>query len=417
MRILFLSENFPPETNAAATRVYERAVHWVKAGHEVTVITCAPNFPQGNLFPGYRNRWYQTEEMDGIRVVRVKSYIAANQGVGRRILDFLSFMVTGFCAALAQKRPDVVSATSPQFFAAVAGWGVAAVRRLPFVFELGDLWPGSISAVGAMKRGRLLALMEKLELFLYRRSTAVVALTNAFKTNLVTRGIVPEKISVVINGVDVFRYGRQMPDESLRQEWGLTGCFVVGYVGTHGMAHALKNVLDTAECLQDRPNLRFLLVGAGAEKERLVADAAARNLENVVLKPAQPKERMPAVWSLCDVALIHLKDSPVFAGVIPSKIFEAMSMGLPLLLAAPTGEASAIIEMHEAGLCVAAEQPEALARAVVKLLEDQSLRTLAGEASFRAAPEYSRERQAEETLRVFESVTSEAPRSDPSIVV
>ena len=183
------------------------------------------------------------------------------------------------------------------------------------------------------------------------------------------------------------------------------------------MAHALKNVLDAAEQLGDQPNLRFLLVGAGAERDMLVADAAARKLENVVLKPAQPKERMPAVWSLCDVALVHLKDSPVFSGVIPSKLFEAMSMGLPLLLAAPSGEASAIIEKHGAGLCVAAERPEALAGAVRKFLGDENLRTQLGEASFRAAPEYSRERQAEETLRVFDSVRGGTSRSDPTIAV
>ena len=205
MKILFLTENFPPETNAAATRVFERACYWAKWGHDVTVLTCAPNFPQGKLHEGYTNRWHQVEEMDGIRVVRVKTYIAANSGAVRRTLDFLSFMVTAFAAALFEKRPDVVVSTSPQFFAAVAGWMIGAVRRVPFVFELGDLWPASIVAVGAMRPSLPVRLIEKLELFLYRRSACVVALTSAFRDNLIARGISPGKIEVVINGVDLWR--------------------------------------------------------------------------------------------------------------------------------------------------------------------------------------------------------------------
>ena len=329
MKILFLSENFPPETNAAATRVFERAVYWAKWGHAVTVITSAPNFPHGKLFEGYKNRWKQTEDMNGIRVLRVKTYISANRGVVRRSLDFLSFFVTGSLAGLTEPRPDVVAATSPQFFAAVAGWLLAAMRRMPFVFELGDLWPASIAAVGAMRPNIGLRLIERLELHLYRRAEAVVTLTGAFKDNLVGRGIAAEKIAVIPNGVDTWRYGPRDKDLGLAKTWGLENQFVVGYVGTHGMAHGLSNVLDTAERLKGVDGLCFLLVGAGAERGALIADAERRGLGNVVFMPAQPKDSMRAVWSLCDIALVHLKNDPLFAGVIPSKIFEAMASGLP----------------------------------------------------------------------------------------
>lgn len=176
MHILFLTENFPPERNAAATRVYERACYWVKWGHEVTVLTCAPNFPEGRVFPGYRNKWYQVEMVDGIRVVRLKTFITANEGIVLRTLDFLSFMGGAMVAGLFQKSPDVVISTSPQFFAAVGGWGLAGLRGKPFIFELGDLWPASIAAVGAMEQNEFLRWMERLELFLYRRSAAVIAL-------------------------------------------------------------------------------------------------------------------------------------------------------------------------------------------------------------------------------------------------
>jgi glycosyltransferase involved in cell wall biosynthesis len=402
MKILFLSENFPPETNAAATRVFERAVYWAKWGHAVTVITSAPNFPHGKLFEGYQNRWLQTEDMAGIRVVRVKTYISANRGVVRRSLDFLSFFVTGTLAGLVQERPDVVAATSPQFFAAVAGWCVGAVRRIPFIFELGDLWPTSISAVGALKKGMALGLMERLELFLYRRSAKVAALTHAFKRNLIGRGIEEAKVAVVLNGVDLPRYAPRPRDAALADEWGLTGKFVVGYFGTHGMAHGLINVLDAAERLRDSGDIRFLFAGAGAERDMLMQAAEARSLGNVIFMPAQAKETMPAVWSLCDVALVHLRDQPAFAEVIPSKIFEAMAMGLPILLAAPKGEAAEIVEGHGAGRWVSPEAPEALADSVRALARDDTAREAMIAAALKAAPGHSRETQAHEMLAVFE---------------
>ncbi len=415
MKILFLSENFPPETNAAATRIYERACYWVKDGHDVTVLTSAPNFPEGRIFEGYKNRWRQSEDMDGIRVVRVKTFIAPNRGVFLRTVDFLSFMITSFIFGLWLPRPDVVVANSPQFFAAVSGWRLAAARRTPFVFELADLWPASIAAVGAMRPNILLRLIERLELHLYRRAEAVVALTGAFKDNLVGRGIPPEKIAVIPNGVDAWRYGPRKRDQALAREWGLEDAFVVGYVGTHGMAHALSNVLSAAEKLKEQASVRFLLAGAGAERDALIEEAKRRGLDNVVFMPPQPKEAMPRVWSLCDVALVHLKDDPVFAGVIPSKIFEAMASGLPVLLASPAGEASRIIEDSGGGLHVPPEDPAALADAVRDLMDDAGKLRVLAEKSLAAAPAHSREAQARHMIEVLGNlqVHDEKIRSEP----
>ncbi len=404
MKILFFTENYPPETNAAATRVHERAVYWAKWGHEVTVITCQPNFPHGKIFDGYRNE-YGTETLDGIRVVRVKTFIASNRGVVRRILDFLSFMVMGYVAAKREPKPDVVVSTSPQFFAAVAAWRFAMVRGIRYVFELGDLWPASIAAVGAMRPNIGLRLLEKLELRMYRDADAVVALTQSFKDNLVSRGIPAEKIAVVINGVDIWRYGPRSADPELMTELGLTaGPMTIGYVGTHGMAHDLANVLNAAEQLRDRSDIRFLFVGAGAERDALIESAQDRGLDNVVFAPPQPKDRMPAVWSLCDVALVHLKDTPVFAGVIPSKIFEAMGMGLPILFVGPTGEGSRIVDAAAAGPTVPPGTPKALAEAARRLADDPMARRAHAENSLAAAPTYSRETQARHMIAVLESV-------------
>ncbi|KAF0221943.1 MAG: hypothetical protein FD176_3089 [Rhodospirillaceae bacterium] len=408
MKILFLTENFPPETNAAATRVYERALYWLRDGHQVTILTCAPNFPQGKLFDGWDNTWRQVQHMDGLRVVRVKTYISANEGFAKRTLDFVSFMLTAYGAGLFEDRPDVVIATSPQFFAAVGGWALAASRRVPFVFELGDLWPRSITAVGAMKPSPVIRALEGLELFLYRRAAAVIALTRAFKDDLIRRAIDPRKVAVVINGVDLPRYAPRPRDAELAAAWGLTGKFVLGYVGTHGMAHGLINVLDAAERLKDDDRIRFLFVGAGAERQMLMEQAAARGLTNVVFQGMQPKEMMPRIWSLCDVALVHLKDDPAFAEVIPSKIFEAMGMGLPLLLVAPEGEASRIVIDDRAGLWVPAAQPRKLAAAAQALAGDDTHRAALAAASLAAAPRHSREYQAKRYMDVLDLVVAGA---------
>jgi colanic acid biosynthesis glycosyl transferase WcaI len=405
MRILFFTENFPPERNAAASRVYERACYWVNWGHQVTVITSAPNFPEGKVHAGYRNRWYQLEQRDGIRVVRVKTLIAANEGVVLRTLDFLSFMVTGFFGALAQDSPDVVVATSPQFFAAVGGCALAAVRRRPFVFELSDLWPASITAVGAMRPSAMLRMVERLELFMYRRAAKIVALTKAFKSDLAGRGVPPEKIAVVVNGVDLSRYAPRPRDQQLARELGLENRFVVGYIGTHGMAHALERVLDAAEGLRDLPGVCFLFVGSGAAREALVSEVSRRGLSNVVMVAAQPKEMMPAYWSVCDLALVHLKDTPLFRTVIPSKIFEAMAMGRPIVLAAPDGEAADIVRSTRAGITLPPEDPRALGEAIRSLHAAPDEVARLGQRALAAAGLFTRERQARDMLAAIEEVT------------
>jgi colanic acid biosynthesis glycosyl transferase WcaI len=406
VRILFLTENYPPETNAAASRVHERAVFWQRWGHHVTVLTTAPNFPQGRLFDGYRNRWWQRETLDGIEIIRVKTFITANQGVVLRTLDFLSFMVSAFVAGLFLRRPDVVVATSPQFFTAIGGWAIAALRRLPFVFELGDLWPRSIVAVGALRAGRIVDLLERIELFLYRRATTVVALTYAFKHDLVARGIPVGKIVVIRNGVDLARYRPRARDLERAKSLGVAGKFVVGYIGTHGLAHDLGNVLAAAERLSAERAVAFLLVGGGADRDRLVAEAQRRALANVVFVPMQPKDAMASIWSICDIALVHLKDAPAFSEVIPSKMFEAMAMGLPVLLVSPDGEASQILAEDGAGLWAPPGDPAALADTVRRLFEDTALRGALAQRSLAAAQVHTRERQAALFIAVLEKVAA-----------
>jgi colanic acid biosynthesis glycosyl transferase WcaI len=409
MNILFITDNFYPEGNAIASRVYERACYWVKWGHSVTVITSNPNFPEGKLYPGYRNKWFQVEMLQGIRVIRVKTLIIANKGFLLRIIDFLSFMVPAFMVGLLQKNIDIIATTSPQFFGAIAACMVAKCKRKPFVLELGDLWPASIVSVGAMKDSVIIRLLEKIELCLYKMSTAIVVVSPAFKDNLVGRHVPANKINVILNGVDLEKYVPLPRNLELAARYSLPeDAFVVGYIGTHGMAHALANVLAAAALLTDLAAIYFIFVGAGAEREQLIALAKKMQLTNIQFIGAQPKQSINDYWSLCDVALVHLKNTPVFSEVIPSKIFEAMGMGLPILIAAPEGIASKIVLNEQVGLWVPPEDPQALAAALKDLYQQPELRKQLAENSLARASQHSREFQAQSLLETFNQQVGQA---------
>ena len=403
MHILFLSDNFPPEVNAPATRTFEHARAWTRAGERVTVITGAPNFPAGRVFDGYRNRLFQRETVEGVEVRRVWSFISANEGVLARTLDYASYMASATLAAPFVRGVDVVAATSPQLFTACAGFLAARTLRKPFIFELRDLWPESIRAVGAMRDGRLLRGLERLELFLYRQAAAIVSVTESFRHNLIARGVAGEKIHVVTNGADLGRFAPRARDAALAAELGLKGAFVVGYVGTHGMAHGLSTLLAAAERLGRTPataHVRFLFLGDGAEKAALVAAARAAGLSNVIFLDTVGRDQVARYWSLLDASIVHLKRTPLFETVIPSKLFECMAMGLPVLHGV-RGESADIVEREGIGLTFEPEDPEALCRAIVRLMADQDLRrTLAGRGP-QAAQRYDRQALAACMLQVL----------------
>lgn len=408
MHILFLTDNFPPEVNAPASRTFEHCREWVKAGHQVTVITCAPNFPKGHVFDGYRNRLWQTEEMAGIRVIRVWTYITANEGFARRVLDYVSFMAAAVLAAPFVRKVDVVVGTSPQFFTACAAYATSVLKRVPWIFELRDIWPESIRAVGAMKQSPVLDVLEKVELFLYRKATAIVSVTNAFRDTLIRRGIDGRKIHVVTNGVDVSRFSPREKDAELVARHGLEGKFVAGYIGTHGLAHALDTILDAARIFATAPGgdrYRFLLLGDGANKAALVERARAEGLNNVIFVDSVPKDEVVRYWSLLDVSIIHLKKTELFTTVIPSKLFECMGMAIPVLHGVQ-GESAGILEREDVGLLFEPENAEALCDGLRRLTEDAGLYRRFVENGPKAAQRYDRATLAGTMLGVIGSVAA-----------
>jgi glycosyltransferase involved in cell wall biosynthesis len=399
MHILFITDNFPPETNAPATRTYEHCREWVKAGATVTVITCAPNFPQGKVYSGYRNKLYQEETLDGIRVIRVWSYITANEGFTKRILDYLSFACSSFLAGLFQKA-DVIVATSPQFFTTWAGITISKIRRTPWIFELRDLWPESIRTVGAMQESRILDFFEKIELFLYRNSSAVVAVTDAFKRNLISRGIDPEKIHVITNGANLDLYQKMDKNPALLEKHGLAGKFVVGYIGTHGMAHSLEFIVNSLAKVVDK-DIHFLFIGGGAKKADVVRLAREKGLDNATFLDPVPKDMVPEYMSITDVALVPLLKSDTFKTVIPSKIFEASAMGKPILLGVE-GQAKEIVDGYHAGICFEPENELDFLDKLCRIRTDRELYKSLQEGCERLALDFDRKRLAEKMYGILQ---------------
>lgn len=349
MKILFLTDNFPPEVNAPASRTYEHCKEWIKLGAEITVITCFPNFPQGKVYEGYKNQWKKVEEIDGIKVIRVWSYISANEGFIKRTLDYISFSVTSFIAGLFEKT-DIIIATSPQFFTALAGRTLSFWKRKPWIMEVRDLWPESIKTVGAMKNNIFIRYFEKEEKKCYRSAKKIVAVTDSFKNEIIKKGIPSNKIEVIKNGANLGLYHPKTKNEQLLKKLNLEGKLILGYIGTHGMAHKLDFILDCAKKLQkSHPPFHFLLIGNGAEKNKLIQKVKSENIGNVTMLDSVTKNEVADYLSILDVAIINLKKSNLFKTVIPSKIFETAAMQVPILLGVD-GEVRSIVEKYKAGL-------------------------------------------------------------------
>ena len=403
MRILFLSHYFPPEGNAPANRVHALTRRWARAGHDVAVVTCAPSVPSGVVYEGYENRWRQREEVDGVEVVRVWTWLAANAGTAWRILNYVSFMLTATLAGLGGRRPDVVIATSPQFFCGWAGVFVSRLRRRPLVLEIRDLWPASIVAVGALRESRLIQLLEWLERRLYAAADRVVTVGEGYQRELEARGVAPDRIDVVPNGVDLSVFRPDADGAAVRAEYGLGERFVCAFVGTIGMGCGLDVVLRAARRLRElgRDDLVFLLVGDGAVRGDLERRARAERLSNVVFTGRQPRQRMPEFLAASDACLVHLVRKELFKTVLPSKIFEASATGRPIVLGVE-GVAAELVSAAEAGLCIEPENEGELLEALTKLAGDRSMaHRLGANGLSRLAKRYDVERLAEAYLELL----------------
>jgi len=406
MHILLVTDNFPPETNAPASRTHEHAREWVQAGEQVTILTCAPNFPFGEVYEGYRNALLQTETMDGIEVYRVWTYMAANQGFFRRTADFVSFMVASVLGSSWIKSPDVVVATSPQFFAGLGGYIISKLKRRPFVFEVRDLWPEQIEVVGLMREGLLMYLLGGLARYLYHHCDRLVTVGEGYKIQIQDKYDVPEsKIATVPNGVLFELFSKKGRRGQYRQEFGWGDKFVVVYVGVHGMSQKLETLLEAAQYTADQ-GIFFAFVGDGSEKEKLIRLKDQMNLYTCVFYSVQPKEQVPRFYEAADACIVVLQKSELFKGNYPSKMFEALSMACPVILSGE-GRSAEILMASGGGIVVSPETPEALAKQLLYLQKHPAEATAMGERGRHYVQNhYSRQVWAQRYLELLRQVTS-----------
>jgi putative colanic acid biosynthesis glycosyltransferase WcaI len=372
VKILYVSQYFPPEMGAPAARVAELSRHWVSDGHDVTVLTGFPNHPTGTVPPEYRSklrRMVMHEKVDGVKVVRTWLLPFPNRKAYERMLNYSSFCLSSAVTGLFLSRPEVVIATSPQLLVGLSGWWLARIKRVPAIFEVRDLWPESLAAVGMGDPASFLhRALGRIAGFLYRRSDLVVVVTPAFKDHLVEQWrMPPEKISIIENGVETDLFCPADANAELRKSLGAEGKFVVCYIGTMGMAHGLETLVEAAASLQDSAShILFVLVGEGAEKERIVALVRSRGLTNIRFVGQQPRERIPAYINASNACLVLLKKAELFKTVIPTKLLEFMSCARPVILGVD-GQARTILDDAQAGIFMEPESAAALVETVARL--------------------------------------------------
>ncbi len=383
MKILIVSQYFPPEVGAPAARIAEIAAAWRELGDDVRVLTGFPNHPRGRVFPGYRARIWRGFCRDlhrGVPVYRTWLFPAANSGTWLRAGNYASFCAsaaaTGACLRF---RPDIVIGTSPQILCALAARGIARVKRARFIFEVRDIWPESLAAVSAASESALIyrgiaAIADRL----YRAADRVTVVSPAFIPELEARGVPREKIETVLAGYSprLFHPAAQPADRALLG--ARNGDFLVAYIGTIGMAHGTDILLDAAERLRGEAGIRFAIVGDGAGRHRLQRDLERRGLNNVALLGAKTWAEIPGLLAACDAVLVTLRDAPLFARVIPTKMLEAMAVGRPLILAV-RGQARQMLHQAGAGLAISPGSVDELVQATLALRSNPPLAVAMGQ--------------------------------------
>lgn len=382
MRILILSQWFDPEPTFKGL-LFAREL--AARGHEVEVLTGFPNYPGGNVYPGYHIRPWRRERIDGIRVLRVALYPSHDKSAVRRALNYTSFAISAALIGTALiRKPDVVYVYHPPATIALAAMVIGFFRKAPFVYDIQDLWPDTVTLSGMMSSPAAFTLLGKWCKFVYHRARHIVVLSPGFKQQLVRRGVSPGKIDVIYNWCDQTALRPTTPDPELASRLGLSDCFNVMFAGTMGTAQALDSVLEAAAlCRQTLPKVQFVFVGGGVDRNRLEKKAGDLGLANVRFLPRQPMSAMGAILGLADVLLVHLKSHPLFSITIPSKTQAYLASGKPVLMAV-RGDAAQLVTQSGGGLVCEPENPRSIAETVARfaVMSPQQRRSM-GEAGKR----------------------------------
>jgi len=401
LRVTFLTHYFPPEVGPAQTRLHELAKRLIAAGETVTVVTGFPNYPAGEIFPGYRGKRLMEDSYDGIRVLRTWVFATRSRGFIGRLLNYFSFPVFSLLAVRKLGPTDIIYVQSPPLFTGLAALWFSRLKRARYIFNVSDIWPQSAVELGVLRNRVAIRLAEWLERHIYRRASRITVPTPGILERLVARGVPREKIFLLTNGVDTAAYNVTSPDRELAQRLGLNGHKVFMYAGLHGLAQGLDVILEAAK-LTRNPDVLYVLVGDGADKAALVAKAQAEGISNVRFLPIQPTSTLPALLNLVYATVIPLRRLDLFKAALPSKLFDSMAAGRPIV--APLwGEAAALVEAAACGLVVEPEDARAVQEAVEKLAADPALAQKLGEQGRRYVVEhFNRDDIAKRLIKLLE---------------
>jgi glycosyltransferase involved in cell wall biosynthesis len=366
MKILFITDNFPPEVNAPASRTYDHCKEWVDKGASVTVVTSVPNFPQGRVYAGYKNKLIQKEIKDGINIIRLWTYITPNKGrFFKRIIDFVSFAVSSFFYLLFRKKDyDIIIATSPQFFTGISALLISKIKGIPWIIEVRDLWPEGIIVLKTDSIAY--KLLEWIEEKYYKSASGIVTVTKSYIFDIQRRfGIDIDKFCVVYNGSNNKLFSQKEKKTTLIEQLKIKDKFIVGYAGTFGISHTLDFIVKSAPKIYDlRKDIHFLFIGSGAKELEMKRIINELNIINVTILPPVQKEKIEDYISLFDIGIVPLKNVPAYLKVIPSKVFELAAMNKPILLGVK-GEIKQIVEKYDAGIFFEPENEKDLIKKII----------------------------------------------------
>lgn len=364
MRVLILSQNYFPEPDA---KMHILSKGLVERGHKVTVITGFPCYPQGRIYPGYKQRLWQWEMIGGVRVLRLPLYPDHSRSALRRSAYYLSFTASAsLLGPVLSGSADVMLVYHPPSTLGIPAWLISLLRHIPFIYEIQDMWPEILSATGMMNNAMVLSALARLGTFTYRRAAAITVVTPGYKRNLIGKGVPAQKIHVFPNWAYEAVYELVRPDTSLARELGMLSYFNVVYAGNMGPAQGLYNVLEAASLLTDLTDLQFVLIGDGIDRASLEETVRVKHILNVRFLPRQPMDRMPDLYAIADALLIHLTNDPLYEITIPGKTQSYLASGRPLLVSVK-GDAADLVLEAGAGIASRPSDPADLARAVREL--------------------------------------------------
>ena len=406
LRILYLHQYFSTRAGTAGTRSYEFARHLVREGHEVAVVTGLSDRTTIADCAEASSGLISRNALDGIEVVVLGIRYSNEMSHLRRMVSFGMFPLLATWAGLTVGKLDLVLATSTPLTIGVPGYVVSRLRRVPFVFEVRDLWPEAPVALGVLKNRVLIGVAGWAEAFFYAKAHTVIAVTKGIHDTLRHRGIPEAKLELITHGADVDLFKPSPKNNAVRAELGLQGKFVAGYTGAHGLANGLNIVIEAARLMRDHPDVILLLMGDGAHKANLVRLAEEYGLENVIFLDPRPRSQMPEVLAAIDLCLQILKNVPYFEKACPNKLFDYLAAGRPVLVNLP-GEVQRMLEDSGAGIFVQPDDPHGMAQAILELKANPTRCAEMGRKARELAMDFAREKQAQKLESVLRSVVQE----------